>query len=672
MIKITLYLAIGILLGSYISVNIQFLLIIVTILILLLGFSIPLFKRSFSYQILPGLLICFTMLSTGILINALHEEKNFSSHYLNQTESNKDQLIDITFRIHEVLKPSIYYDKYIVDVLTVDQKKTKGKILLNVNRDSLIHILGVDDTYATRVQLSSIKKPLNPYQFDYGRYLNTNYIYRQTFTRSPNLLKASNSSRTIRGRAASFRKIVQDRFKQYNIKGDELAIINALLLGQRQDISRDIYDNYAQAGAIHILAVSGLHVGIILMLLQNLFKPLDRFRSGKQIKIVLIIVILWCFAIIAGLSASVVRAVTMFTIFAIALNLKRPTNVFNTLALSIFILLLIKPNFLFDIGFQLSYLAVLSIVIFEPLIRKLWSPKYALINFFWRIFTVTLSAQIGVLPISLFYFHQFPGLFVLSNLVIIPCLGALLGCGLLIIFLALINLLPVWLASFYTSIIRSMNYFVQWVSDQETFVFQNISFDAIHVLFSYGIIIMVLLLISKKSYKSIVGLIILVICFQVVLIYEHQNKLKNAFIVFHKSRYSILGVKENKHLLVHHNLDTISIDQENLLLNYKVGEDVILSNSNNINDLYIFDNKKMLVIDSLSVYNVRRFKPNFILLRNSPKINLNRVIDSLNPEAIIFDGSNYTSYQNRWILTCESKKIPFHQTSKKGAFIYSY
>jgi competence protein ComEC len=147
-------------------------------------------------------------------------------------------------------------------------------------------------------------------------------------------------------------------------------------------------------------------------------------------------------------------------------------------------------------------------------------------------------------------------------------------------------------------------------------------------------------------------------------------KRDNSFVVFHKSRYTIIGQKLNNKLIINHNLE--KIENEKLLTNYKIGEHIDTINYNTIKNLYIINNTKILVIDSLGIYNIKSIKPNIILLRDSPKLNLNRVIDSLQPELIISDGSNYKSYQERWKETCRIKKLPFHQTSKKGAFVISY
>lgn len=157
-----------------------------------------------------------------------------------------------------------------------------------------------------------------------------------------------------------------------------MAVIKALLLGQRQDISKGLLTDYQNAGAIHILAVSGLHVGILLLILTFILRPIDRFKNGKYIKAIGIIVFLWMFAFIAGLSASVVRAVTMFSFIAIGQSFQKKTLIEFSLITSMLFLLLVKPMFLFDVGFQLSYLAVFGIIWVQPKLDSLYVPKYYL------------------------------------------------------------------------------------------------------------------------------------------------------------------------------------------------------------------------------------------------------------------------------------------------------
>jgi competence protein ComEC len=351
------------------------------------------------------------------------------------------------------------------------------------------------------------------------------------------------------------------------------------------------------------------------------------------------------------------------------MNLKRPTNIYNTLAISAFILLLVKPMFLFEVGFQMSYLAVISIVTIQPLLEKFWKPKNRILKFYWQILTVTVAAQFGVVPISLFYFHQFPGLFFVTNLAIIPVLGVILGFGILIIFLALLKILPQWLASAYAEIIHLMNKLVAWVSQQEQFVMRDIPFSIWQVLASYIMIIAFVMILKKQTFSSVRFTLISVILFQLVLLNEkHQNQ-TDELVIFQKSRFTMVGHKQNNVLKVSHNLDSMSILKENSIKNYKIGNRIKTISEDSMLSVYQMNNKTLLVIDSFGIYQVTHFKPNYILLRNSPKINLERLIDSLQPELVIADGSNYKSYLARWKATCIKRKRPFHQTNEKGAFI---
>lgn len=668
--KITIFLIIGIIFGYYFNVS-PSLIIIICFFLLIISITFHfLTRKQTGFSSLLGLSILLLGFSLGILSTSLHHQIHFKNHYTKTATFQKDSLLPLKFRVREVLKPGNYYDKYVIDIIELNHTRVSGKSLLNVSLDSINPRLKVDEIYYSKTEFKDLIPPLNPHQFDYKNYLSKKYIYHQIFTDNSKLLRIDTKKHTLFGYAALLRENINLKLGDFNFKESELTIINALLLGQRQDISKEIYNSYTQAGAIHILAVSGLHVGIILLLLNFIFKPLNYFKNGNYIKLIVIVFILWSYAVIAGLSASVVRAVTMFTAVAIGMHLKRPTNVYNTLTISAFLLLLFKPMFLFDVGFQLSYLAVLAIVIIQPMLEKLWKPKFKLIDFFWKIFTVTIAAQFGIIPVSLYYFHQFPGLFFLSNLVIIPCLGFILGFGILIIILGLLNLLPNFLASAFGLVISLMNDFVAWVSQQESFLFKEISFSLTQVFFSYLIIALFILWIKKKTFRSLIFFLIAIIISQVFFISKNYIQTKNEFIIFHKSRKSIIGIRDNKTLTIHHNLE--SPNEETILINYKIGEHINTIKYDSLRNYYLVNQNKLMVIDSLNIYNIKTFKPQFVLLINSPKVNLNRVIDSLKPELIISDGSNYKSYQERWAKTCEKRKIPFHQTSKKGSFLINY
>ncbi|RIA08698.1 competence protein ComEC [Flavobacteriaceae bacterium MAR_2010_72] len=667
-IKLTLCFCVGIVIAFLLPISLDHSILSASGLISLLILSFIISKYQFKKRIWFGVIAFLTTISLGVLVFNFHQQTNFKNHYSHQVTKQNDIPKLITFRIREQLKPSPFHDKYLVDVLAIDKTSVVGKSLLNVNKDSSSTKLKVDAIFITKSSFQDIALPLNPNQFNYKAYLKKQYVFHQIFSDNTRLKLLASEPHTLFGYAYNLRETINSKLKTYDFTSEELSVINALLLGQRKDISEELYNNYINAGAVHILAVSGLHIGIILLLLTRVLRPLEYLKHGKFIKVVLILILLWSFAIIAGLSASVTRAVAMFSIVAIGMHWRRPTNIYNTLTISVLIILLFKPLFLFDVGFQLSYIAVLAIVSLQPLVYKLWKPKFKVLDYFWQIFTVTLAAQIGVAPISLFYFHQFPGLFFISNLAIIPFLGLILGLGILVILLALINRLPEFIAHLYGTMISTMNGLVDWVARQEQFLFKNVSFSLLQLLAVYLFIIALVQFYKTKSYQSLRLSFIGILALQGVFIFTKYESSKSEFVVFHKSRQTVIGEKTGNNLTLFTSNDSLTIDDA-LIKNYSVGNSIKTLNNSPIKSVHHFKNKTILIVDSSGIYNVKTFKPNVVILRNSPKINLDRLIDSIQPQMIVADGSNYRSYVEHWKTTCLKLKRPFHQTSEKGAYI---
>ncbi|WP_298878768.1 ComEC/Rec2 family competence protein [uncultured Polaribacter sp.] len=632
---------------------------------LILGLlSITLF--IFKNKVLRTLIAFTLFFLLGVSSVIINDHRNYDSFYENYIQDNSK----IVLQIHKVLKPGNFYLKYEAKIINVDTVKTNGVILLNVKKDSIINPFNVDERLLVSSAIKELIPPLNPHQFNYKSYLEKQGIYHQLFIDKTQFFKLNTKSNTLFGLSSKFRNQIQKSLKKYNFEDNELAVINALLLGQRQDISKELITDYQRAGAIHILAVSGLHVGIILLILSFIFTPLEKLKYGNFIKTVVIVLLLWMFAFIAGLSASVVRAVTMFTFLAIGMSFNRKNVVSFSFVTSMFFLLLIKPMFLFDVGFQLSYLAVFGILWTQPKIYSIWKPKNKIIDFFWQLFTVSIAAQIGILPLSIYYFQQFPGLFLASNLVIIPFLGAILIGGVLVIVTSLINILPQFLVDFYGTIISLMNAFVSWISHQEEFLFKEISISFLMMICYYVFIFLGVYFLIKKSPQKLVYFLISILILQGVFMVElNQNKTKNEIIVFHKSRFSVIGKRIGERLLLQHNLDSLKLKKENSISSYKVSEGINEVAEINFKNYIKFYNKDILLIDSLGVYNVVNLNRPIIVLQYSPKINLTRMIKKIKPSQIIADGSNYKSYILRWEKTCLINKIPFHYTGQKGAFI---
>ena len=655
------FLIIGILAQFYFNLwDFGFIKLLVTLIsITILLFVIP-------QKIIRTFLAFYLFFFMGISAVFFNNDTNYKNYYQHAIK----QQSSVILKVQKILKPSIYHFKYEAIVLQVDTLKTKGKILLNISKDSILNPLKVDELLYAKPAFVTINAPLNPYQFDYKFYLAKQGIYQQVFLEKEGFKSLGLDQFSLIGVAAKIRDKVQKALQKYNFKDDELAVLNALLLGQRQEISKDLIEDYSKAGAIHILAVSGLHVGIILLILSSLLKPLERLKNGRVLKTILIVLLLWMFAFVAGLSASVVRAVAMFTFLAIGLSFKRKNVILFSLITSMFFLLLFKPMFLFDVGFQLSYLAVFGIVWIQPKLYKLYKARFKLDDKIWQLFTVSVAAQLGVLPLSLYYFHQFPGLFLLSNLLIIPFLGAILIGGIIIIILALTDFLPQFLAEIYGYIISLMNNFVSWISKQEQFLFTNISLSFLMMFVSYLAIIIGVHFMIKKSAKKLIYFLASLLIFQSIFLFEnYQKKHKNDFIVFHKSRNSIIANRAGVKMFVNHDLDSLVIKSTNAMVSYQVGENVKLTYSQEFPNILEFKNQSILIVDSLGIYNVKNLKNPIVILQYSPKINLERLIKTLQPTQIIADGNNYKSYINTWEQTCREQKTPFHQTGQNGAYI---
>ena len=631
----------------------------------LLGF-LTILVYVIKNRVLRTLLTFLLFFFIGVSSVYINDHRNYDSFYEHHLEENSTLIL----QIYSVLKSGNYYHKYEAKVLKVDDKKATGTILLNIKKDSTSIPLKVDNQLLLKPVLKELIPPLNPNQFNYKSYLAKQGIHHELFSEKGQFLKLNSKKSTLLGLSAKFRNQIQESLNDYNFKKNELSVISALLLGQRQDISKELIKDYQRAGAVHILAVSGLHVGVILLILAFIFKPVERLKYGKFLKTIIIVFLLWMFAFIAGLSASVVRAVTMFTFLAIGMSFKRKNVVEFSFISSMFFLLLIKPMFLFDVGFQLSYAAVFGILWTQPKMYNVWKPRFKIFDFFWQLVTVSIAAQIGILPLSIYYFQQFPGLFLASNLVVIPFLGAILIGGVLVIISSLLNILPQFLADFYGIIISSMNAFISWVSHQEEFLFKEISISFQLMLCWYAVIFLcVYFLLRKTTIKLIYFFISVALLQSVFLIESYKNKSKEEIIVFHKSRFSMIGKRIGERVLVQHNIDSLRFFKENSIKSYSMAESITEIKETNFKNIFSFSNKDILLIDSLGIYQISGLNAPIVVLQYSPKINMSRLIKKIEPSQIIADGSNYKSDAIRWENICLRNNVPFHYTGVKGAYV---
>jgi competence protein ComEC len=657
--------SIGILIGFYIAEKLPPLLPFVCLLLLLLAIvwfrqQKNLHNTSLFGIILFGLFICLGCYSYQGTLPTFQ-----ASHYIQQQDST---IPFVQLRIKEVLKSDRYNFKYTANIEAINATPRTGVVLLSITKDSLTKPLDIDATIVLKAPFTGISSPKNPYQFNYAHYLQTQGIYHQIRCTSSEILRFDYTNHSMRGYAERLRNYCISKLEKTSIAQEELAIIQALVLGQKRALDKQQYEAYAAAGAIHILAVSGLHVGILYAILFLLFSPITTLKKGDILRSILIVISLWGYAVLTGLSPSVSRAVTMFSFFAIAQSLHRKTSTINTLGLSFVTLLLYNPLFLFHVGFQLSYIAVLSIISIQPKLSSYYKPRKKLVAFVWNTATVTLAAQIGLAPLSIYYFHQFPGLFFMTNLVVLPVLGTILGMGILVILLASFSILPEALANFYGNTIGLLNDFIAWVAAQDDFLFQEISFPGALLFVSYLILFSCFLLWKKWHIKQILFCLYSCIVALSVLIGEQWSRKPSQLIIFQKSRQTIIAIKQEQEIIVFLP-DSVSNSMRSIISKYRTGINSPSISEKKALQVFKYKDRTFLILDSLALY-PNGFQNPVVVLTQSTQVHLVRFIDSVQPQQIIADGSNYKSYVNRWKETCRQKKIPFHSTYEKGAFVW--
>lgn len=666
--RITIGFVLGILLAYYLQPNPQLVFVLLLIAFFAFGIAYFLSKRSITNAMYFGLTTYFLAFGIGATTQIIHTDSFQKSNYTHsKTIFEKPHLLSVTIR--EKLKSSSYNDRYIVLVNKIDDSIYTGRILLNVRKDSLNHPFEI----GTHLQINgSLYKNIaakNPNQFDYGKYLEGKQIYAQIYADASDIKIGSVIDKDAWYYSSKLRTKIIHNLEKNNFNKAELNVAAALILGQQQDISPDIIRDYQYAGAVHILSVSGLHIGFILLFVTFLLKPFPNTRRGSFIKLIIILFSLSSFGIIAGLAPSVVRSVAMFSFVAIGMYLRRSTYIFHTLLVSALIILLFKPSFLFDVGFQLSYVALFFILWLQPLLYQLWSPKNKIANYFWEILTVSFAAQIGAFPLSIYYFHQFPGLFFVTNLVIIPFLSIIMALGVLVMLLAAFDYVPFYLAKSLEWSIYFLNKIINSIASLEQFIIRDIPFNWYFLVSLYLLIIATIIWFQKPSFNRLSLALIAVIIFQITY-FETRWAIQNQkeLVVFNSKKNTLITERNGENVTLYANESLLKIALKNKPLNsYLMGNFSHLQTKKSLQNLLFFNGKKILVLDSLGVY-PENSNPDILVLTQSPKINLDRLFKTTKPKMIVADASNYRTYIDLWKATCVKEKIPFHATGEKGFY----
>ncbi len=633
--------------------------------VILFCFSYFLQKNSPKKGIYFGLTTYFLSFCLGSLTQFAHTDSYQESNYThNNIVFEKPQLISL--HIKEKLKNSIYYDRYIAEINHIGTKKYSGKIIVNFTKDSLKNSLVSGSSLYVFGKLYKNKAPNNPNQFDYSNYLAQKQIYAQLYSDTQNLQNSTEYKKDIWYYTSKLRSTIIHNLEKTHFKKEELNVALALILGQKQDISPEIMQEYQYAGAIHILSVSGLHIGLILLFVNFILKPIPNTRKGSILKLMLILISLSLFGILAGLAPSIVRSVTMFSFVAIGQHLRRSVNIYHTILVSMLLILLFQPSFLFDVGFQLSYTALFFIIWLQPLLASIWTPKPRVLKYIWGILTVSFAAQIGTLPLSIYYFHQFPGLFFITNLVVIPLLGCIMLLGLLVMTLASFHFTPIYLVKPFEWSIYSLNTFIEKIASFEQFIIKDIPFNSYLLLSTYLLIFSGIIWFKKPNFNRLAFTLVAIIICQIAYIQsQYKIEQQSEWIVFNVKRNTLITKRKGKKVTIY---SSASILQKNLALkSYLLGNFSSSRNVSQIKNLYFFNGNKILLLDSVGLYS-KNIHPDIIVLTQSPKINMDRLLTTLKPKMVVADASNYKTTLKSWELSCRKQKIPFHVTAEKGYY----
>ena len=338
------------------------------------------------------------------------------------------------------------------------------KIVATIIKDSLSRQLKAGQTIIFSSKIDSLNAPKNPFGFDYSQYLQLNGVQGSIFLNQGEWQIASESVRGIRQHALNMRQKLVDILRNAGLCGNEFGLASTLVLGYKNSIDAEVKQAYMNAGAMHVLAVSGMHVGIVCGVLEFLMTLLGG-RILLTLKRLLIIVLLWTYAFITGLSPSVMRATVMFTFVMFAKLINREMSIYNSLAASAFMLLCFDPSLLFKASFQLSYAAVTGIVFFQPRIARLIRIRNKPLRYVWELTAVSIAAQISTLPFCLYYFERTPVYFWLSNIIVSPGAAVMIFLTMMLLAVSPVACLTKIVGFVTSAFAKAMNFLVMTIAN---------------------------------------------------------------------------------------------------------------------------------------------------------------------------------------------------------------
>lgn len=718
LIRISIPLIAGVALGVYclnaVTLSVVGVSVAVMVLCLLLLAVIQLqnTNRQYRWRLVSGGAAMVLLFTLGWLLTWLNTDTNYSSHFKNYIYGQPV----LTVRI---IQPPVQKEKTLAAVAEVtaihnrdSTTYTTGKILLYILRSAKPVNLHYGDVVTLTGKVEEFAAPKNPGEFNFKRYQAYHNIYHRVFL-APGSWRftASGEGNLLLSKVYAVRAYFLNVLNRYVTGADNFAVAAAIMLGYNDYMTTDIMRAYTNAGTLHVLSVSGLHVGVMFLMLNFLLgwagNQTKKARIGKA---VFIIGFMWFYACLTGLSPSVLRSALMFSLIQIGLTMARHVNMYNIVAGSALVLIVINPFIVTEVGFQLSYLAVLGIVFMYPKIYALvpigsskpkaykraqgvkgklqaaakhdwrWLFIYGL-NFVWSLVAVSLAAQLATLPLSLYYFHQFPNWFLLANIVIIPLSNFVLFTGTALCALGEIAVLNTITGAVFNGLLTALNNVTFLIDAIPYNVTDGISITLAEMLLLYLLLLLFgWLTVEPRSKVFIAGMAIVVVLVTYNSAERIQQSRQKKMIVYSVPKQQAISLisGNRSYNLFDDSLSNNPIKLKNQINPYRYMHDV--SNNQPVQALPVsgghilqFEGKTILVIDSSINHHTaalhNRLQADWVIVSHNPRLYIDELQHICNFKLLVFDSSNKNKRLQQWKEDCERLNIPYYDVSRQGAYI---
>lgn len=638
---------------------------------------LPLYVR-FHFTLIKGILISLLCFSLGGLSIYNQDIKN-NPDWAGYRYKQNDALV-LTLLEPPVEKPKSFKCEAALNYIIRKDSviPVTGKIIVYFRKDSSFHA-AYGSRLITRSPLREISNSSNPGGFNYQLYCYRKGITHQAYLSGSNTVMLAEKEGHFLTEYIYRAGNQITGILQKNITGEkERGLAEAMLIGYKNDLDPSLVQSYTDTGVVHIIAISGMHLGLIYWLLNLLLRPLEKRKQVRWIKPVLIIGLLWIFSLMAGAQPSVLRSALMFTFIVLGESLSRKTSVYNSLAASAFLLLCINPFWLWDAGFQLSYLAVLSIIVFMRPVYNLLFIKNKLLDAVWKMNAVTIAAQILTVPVSIYHFHQFPNLFLLTNFVAVPLSSIILLGEILLCALSIVPYLSLHVGKLIVLLIRLMNAWIEHIASFPFATWADLEISSLQAALLYLMIIAAGWWMQYKSVRALMISMLLLLCFATLRAVSFSAAARRKqLIVYNIPARSAVDIIEGRSYRFIGDSASGAVSEKaalhlrrtrSLLRATKTRYPATINNGS----LFIqYGNKKIILTHSRLRFKEGAQLPaiDLLILSGKPSIDLYQLTSQVTIRQVVFDSSVPAWKSSYWKKDCDSLHIPCYDVSLNGAFV---